>query len=206
MAEINVINKDGVEIEKIKLDDSTFNGKVNNNIMQFMVRALLNNRRAGTAANKSRAEVHGSNRKIFRQKGTGNARMGRRRTPLRKGGGVTFAKKQRDFSIKVTKKVKRQAIISALTSRFGDFVVLDQLTIEVPKTKEIFNLKKRLGLPLKTLLVVKDSDINLDLSVRNLGSTKWVTQNYINVFDLLYFDKIVFTKDAILELNKRMAV
>jgi large subunit ribosomal protein L4 len=206
MAEINVINKDGVEIEKIKLDDSTFNGKVNDNIMQFMVRALLNNRRAGTAANKSRAEVHGSNRKIFRQKGTGNARMGRRRTPLRKGGGVTFAKKQRDFSIKVTKKVKRQAIISALTSRFGDFVVLDQLTIEVPKTKEIFNLKKRLGLPLKTLLVVKDSDINLDLSVRNLGSTKWVTQNYINVFDLLYFDKIVFTKDAILELNKRMAV
>jgi len=206
MAEIKVINKDGAEIEKIKLDDSTFNGKVSNNIMQFMVRAFLNNRRAGTAANKSRNEVHGSNRKIFRQKGTGNARMGRRRTPIRKGGGVTFAKKQRDFSIKVTKKVKRQAIISALTSRFNDFVVLDQLTIEVPKTKEIFNLKKRLGLPLKTLLVVKDSDMNLHLSVRNLGSTKWVTQNYINVFDLLYFDKIVFTKDAILELNKRMAV
>ncbi len=204
MAEIKVINREGQEIDKIKVRDEIFKGEISDTLMQLAVRAYMNARRAGTAVTKSRAMVKGSNRKIFRQKGTGNARMGRKRTNIRTGGGVAFGKKQRDFSIKLNKKIRRKALISALTSRFEDFIILDKLVLDRPKTKEMAGLKKSLNLPAKSLFVVGLPDTNLDLSIRNLENTKWVSQNYLNVFDLLYFDKIVFTKDAITDLDKRM--
>ncbi|MCD6579016.1 50S ribosomal protein L4 [bacterium] len=204
MAELKVLNKEGKEVEKIKIKDEIFKGEVNDYAIQMVVRNFMNGQRDGSATTKSRAMVKGSNKKIYRQKGTGNARMGRKRTSIRRGGGVAFAKVPRDFTIKVNKKIKKSALISALRTRLEDFIIIDSCKLENPKTKEVVNIKKNLNLPEKTLFVLKDNNEDFDRAVKNIEKTMWVTKDYINVYYLLYFDKIVFEKDAILELEKRI--
>ncbi len=204
MAEVKIINKEGKEVGTLTLSDSVFKTEIKEHLMQLAVRSYQNARRSGTATTKGKGEIIGSGRKLYKQKGTGNARFGQKRTPIRRGGGVAFPKYLRDFSIKMNKKEKNSALLSALSQRFADFMVLNELKVETPKTKEITQLKKKLSLPLKTLIVVKEPDIGIDLSVRNIPETKWVSEAYLNVYDLLYFDKIVFTQDAILGLEKRL--
>lgn len=206
MAELKVLNKEGKEVDKIKIKDEIFKGEVNDYAIQMVVRNFLNGQRDGSAATKSRAMVKGSNKKIYRQKGTGNARMGRKRTPIRRGGGVAFAKVPRDFTIKINKKIKKNALLSALRTRFEDFIIMDSCKLEKAKTKEIVNIKKNLKLPQKTLFVLRENDEDFDRAVKNIEKTMWVSKDYINVYYLLYFDKIVFEKDAILDLEKRMEV
>ena len=205
MAKLKVINLKGEKVEDLKVSDTVFKTEVKPHLIQMEVRSFLNSKRSGTASNKGRSSKKGSGKKIYRQKGTGNARMGQRRTVIRRGGGVAFEKNPRDFSFKVNKKSKKNALRSALSDRMKSLTVLDKLEIKKPKTKQITDVMNGLKFQGKTLIVVSEPEKNLELSVRNLPTTMWVTQDYLNCYYLLYFDNILFTKDAVKKLDERLS-
>jgi len=163
--------------------------------------------RSGTASTKTPGEVAGSNKKPWRQKGTGRARAGSFRSPLWRGGGVTFGPKPRDFSKKVNKKVASLALRKALSSRIGDgdVLIVDSVTLTTPKTKEFSAVLKALGLEGTLLFVVAGLEKNFDLASRNVPTVAVATGKNVNTYDLLRYDKLVFTKDAFAQVEARLA-
>jgi large subunit ribosomal protein L4 len=163
--------------------------------------------RSGTACAKTVGEVRGSNKKPWRQKGTGRARAGSVRSPLWRGGGVVFGPRPRDFAKKINKKTRQLALRKALSERLkaGDIIVLDNLNITAPKTKEMVALLAALKLDGTTLLVQSDINKNLMLASRNIPDLTVTTSDNLNTYDVLRPDKLVFTKTAFEAVEARLA-
>ncbi|MCM1158435.1 MAG: 50S ribosomal protein L4 [Bacteroidales bacterium] len=198
MATVAVYNTEGKEVDKLELNDSVFGVEINEHLVHMAVVAQLANKRQGTQSAKTRAEVRGGGRKPWRQKGTGHARQGSTRSPQWTGGGVVFAPKPRDYSMKLNKKEKASAMKSALTSRVNEekFIVLDEFKLDEIKTKKFVEVMNNLEVA-KALVITKDNDQNLILSAKNVPNVKTVLTNAINVYDILKYDTVVITKDAV---------
>ncbi|MDD3173159.1 MAG: 50S ribosomal protein L4 [Herbinix sp.] len=198
MANVTVYNIEGKEVGTLELNDAVFGVEINDHLVHMAVVQQLANKRQGTQSAKTRAEVSGGGRKPWRQKGTGHARQGSTRSPQWKGGGVVFAPKPRDYSFKMNKKEKALAIKSALTSRVNEskFFVLDSLNFDEIKTKKMKSVFDNLKVQ-KALLVLDQKNDNVQLSARNLPKVRTVLTNSINVYDILKYDTVVLTKDAV---------
>ncbi|MDY3873319.1 MAG: 50S ribosomal protein L4 [Roseburia lenta] len=198
MAKVSVYNMEGKEVETMELNDAVFGVEVNEHLVHMAVVQQLANNRQGTQKAKTRSEVRGGGRKPWRQKGTGYARQGSTRTPQWTGGGVVFAPTPRDYSFKLNKKEKRAALKSALSSRVAEnkFVVVDELKFDAIKTKDFAKVMSNLGVE-KALVVINDNDTNVVMSAKNIPTVKTASTSTINVYDILKYNTVVVTKDAV---------
>lgn len=203
MASVSVLNMEGAQVGTVELNDAIFGVEVNEHLVHMAVVAQLANNRQGTQSAKTRAEVRGGGRKPWRQKGTGHARQGSIRAPQWTGGGVVFAPKPRDYSIRLNKKEKRIALKSALTSRVNEnkFIVLDELKLDEIKTKKFQAVLNNLKVD-KALVVMNEKNENVILSARNIPTVKTALTNTINVYDILKYDTVVVTKDALATIEE----
>ena len=203
MAEVKVYNKEGAAVGSLELNDSVFGVEINEHLMHLAVVAQLANKRQGTQSAKTRAEVSGGGIKPWRQKGTGRARQGSIRAPQWDGGGVVFAPKPRDYSVSMNKKEKAGAIKSALSSRVAEdkIFVLEDLNFDEIKTKQVKAVLDGLKVE-KALIVTAEKDENVILSARNLEGVRTVTSNAINVYDILKYNNLVITKDAVAKIEE----
>ena len=203
MANVAVYNMEGKEVGTIELSDAVFGVEVNEHLVHMAVVSQLANNRQGTHKAKTRSEVSGGGRKPWRQKGTGHARQGSTRAPQWTGGGVVFAPVPRDYSFRLNKKERRLALKSALTSRVQEnkLFVLDELKLDEIKTKAMKNVLDSLKVE-KALVVTKDMDRNVVLSARNLADVKTAHTNTINVYDILKYNTVVLTKDAVAAIEE----
>ena len=198
MAKVSVYNMEGKEVETMELNDAVFGVDVNEHLVHMAVVQQLANNRQGTQKAKTRSEVRGGGRKPWRQKGTGHARQGSTRAPQWTGGGVVFAPTPRDYSFKLNKKEKRAALKSALSSRVAEnkFVVVDELKFDAIKTKDFAKVMSNLGVE-KALVVINDNDTNVVMSAKNIPTVKTASTSTINVYDILKYNTVVVTKDAV---------
>lgn len=194
----------GEQVEEIELKDTIFGVEVNQHVVYEAVKNQLANKRQGTQSVKTRAEVRGGGRKPWRQKGTGRARHGSTRSPIWVGGGVTFAPKPRDYSYKLPKKVRRLAMKSALTSKVEnkEIIVVDELNFEAPKTKEMIKTLKSLNADKKALIVTAESNFNLIKSANNIPNVATTVVNNLNVYDILKYNSLIITKDAVRKVEE----
>ena len=202
MINLVVYNPDGQEVESLKVDESAFGGVVRYPLLKQAIVMYHANKRVGTAATRSRSMVSGSSKKLFRQKGTGNARVGNARTGKRVGGGVTFAKKARDFSKAMPKKQRRLARNSAILAklRSENVVVVDGLTFEKPRTKDFVSLLEKLEIERSCLVTTGGYDENLYKSARNLPRIAVIPVEQLNAGDICNHSKVLFTKEAFLSV------
>ncbi len=206
MAAVDVLNSAGKKVSETQLLDEIFNIPIKTSVLHEVVRSQLVAKREGTAACKTRAMVKGSTKKLFRQKGTGNARAGSVKSPLRKGGGVIFGPSQRSYAIKVPKKVRKMALKMALSSKVEDktIYVIDNFNIDTIKTKELANVLKTLEL--SDLLIVSDTeDTNLLLSSRNIPDIKIIKTEGLNVVDILKFQNLLIVESSIKNITGRLS-
>jgi len=202
MIDLVVYNRDGKEIESLKIDEAAFGGSVRYPLLKQAIVMYHANKRVGTAATKGRSMVVGSTRKLFRQKGTGRARIGNIRTGKRVGGGVTFAKVARDFSKRMPKKQKRLATDSAILAKLlsNNVVVVDEMNFEKPRTADFVEVLDNLKIERSCLVTVSSADINLYKSARNIPKIAVMPVAELNAGDICNHSKILFTKDAFLSL------
>src|SRR2546421_2221022 len=202
MPTAKVLDLTSNEVGEIELPEVVFDVPVNEPLIHEAVRSFLANRRAGTSATKTRGDVSGAGRKLWKQKGTGRARIASLRSPLWKGGGNAHGPQPRDWSYNLPRKMKQGALRSALSERLreGNVVVLDEWQLEQPKTKDFISLLGGLKLDGKTLIVDSLENTNLMLASRNVKRTKIVNSYGLNIYDLLYHDKLVLTRAAAEEL------
>ena len=198
MAKVSVYNMEGKEVETMELDDAVFGVEVNEHLVHMAVVQQLANNRQGTQKAKTRSEVRGGGRKPWRQKGTGHARQGSTRAPQWTGGGVVFAPTPRDYSFKLNKKEKRAALKSALSSRVAEnkLVVVDELKFDTIKTKDFAKVLSNLNVD-KALVVLNDNDTNVVMSAKNIPTVKTASTSTINVYDILKYNTVVVTNDAV---------
>lgn len=203
MATVAVYNIEGKEVDKLELNDNVFGVEINEHLVHLAVVSQLANGRQGTQSAKTRSEVSGGGRKPWRQKGTGHARQGSTRSPQWTGGGVVFAPKPRDYSMKMNKREKQIAIKSALTSKVQDskLIVVDEFKLDEIKTSKLAQILDNLKAP-KALVVTKDKDEKVVLSARNIPTVKTTMTNSINVYDILKYDSLVITKDAVAAIEE----
>ena len=203
MASVSVYNMEGNEVGTIELNDAVFGVDVNEHLVHMAVVAQLANKRQGTQKAKTRSEVSGGGRKPWRQKGTGHARQGSTRAPQWTGGGVVFAPVPRDYTIRLNKKEKRLALKSALTSRLQEnkLIVVDELKFDEIKTKNFVNVMNNLKAE-KALVVLNENDANVVLSARNIPTVKTALTNTINVYDILKYNTLILTKDAVATIEE----
>lgn len=198
MPNIDVVDMQGKKVGSMELSEEIFAAPVNVPAMHLVVRSILANQRQGTQSALSRGMVRGGGRKIYRQKGTGNARHHGNRAPQFRHGGVVFAPQPRDYVVKVPKKVRRLAMKSALTSKYneGSIIVVDEIKLADAKTKLMAEVLKNLGAEKKALLVLAGKDESVIRAAKNIPDVKDAYVNTINVYDLLNADKIVVIKAA----------
>ena len=198
MPNIDVVDMQGKKVGSMELSEEIFAATVNVPAMDLVVRSILANQRQGTQSALTRGMVRGGGRKIYRQKGTGNARHHGNRAPQFRHGGVVFAPQPRDYVVKVPKKVRRIAMKSALTSKFneGSIIVVDEIKLAETKTKLMAEVLKNLGVEKKALLVLNGKDESVIRASKNIPTVKDAYVNTINVYDLLNADKIVVLKAA----------
>ncbi|MBE5908355.1 MAG: 50S ribosomal protein L4 [Lachnospiraceae bacterium] len=203
MAKVSVYNMDGKEVETIDLNDAVFGVEVNEHLVHMAVVQQLANNRQGTQKAKTRSEVSGGGRKPWRQKGTGHARQGSTRSPQWTGGGVVFAPTPREYTFKMNKKEKRAALKSALTSRVQEnkLIVVDELKLNEIKTKAFAQVLKNLDVE-KALVVLNDNDVNVVASAKNIPTVKTASTSTINVFDVLKYNTVILTKDAVATIEE----
>lgn len=203
MLTVGVFNKEGKKVSDIELNENIFGAEVNEYALHQVVVALLANKRQGTQSAKTRAEVSGGGIKPWRQKGTGRARQGSIRSPQWIHGGIVFAPKPRDYRMAIPKSMKRTAMRSVLTSKVqeNEIFVLEDLSFETPKTKEAVAMFKALNLK-KALVVVAESNENTYKSIRNIQGVAVVPVNNINVYDLLKYENLIITKDAVSKIEE----
>jgi len=199
MANVKVFNMQGTAVGEIALADEVFGAEIHTSAMHTVVRAYLNAQRQGTQSAKTRTEVRGGGKKIYRQKGTGNARHHGRRAPQFTHGGVVFAPKPRDYRISVPRKVRRLAMRSALSCKVNDaqLIVVDQLAVAEAKTKNIVAMLKALGADKKALIVTKDADPMIVRASNNIQNVKTTFVGSLNVYDILNCDKFIISQEAV---------
>ena len=198
MPKTALYNMEGAAIGEIELSDAIFAAPINEAAMHLVVRSFLAAQRQGTQSAKTRSEVRGGGRKIYRQKGTGNARHHGNRAPQFRHGGVVFAPKPRDYYIAVPKKVRRLAFKSALTAKLnaGDIIVVDEIALKKGKTKLMAQVLKNLKAERKALVVLPERDENIVRATANLAEASTTYVNTLNVYDILNAGKVILTKAA----------
>ena len=203
MANVSVYNMEGKEVGTMELSDAVFGVEIHEHLVHLAVVQQLANNRQGTQKAKTRGEVSGGGKKPWRQKGTGHARQGSTRAPQWTGGGVVFAPVPRDYTFKMNKKEKRGALKSALTSRVQEnkFIVVDELALDEIKTKKMIEVLNNLKAE-KALVVLAESDKNVELSARNIPDVKTALTNTINVYDILKYNTVVATKAAVEKIEE----
>ncbi len=215
MAKVAVYNIEGKEVETMELNDAVFGVEINEHLVHMAVVQQLANKRQGTQSAKTRSEVSGGGRKPWRQKGTGHARQGSTRSPQWTGGGVVFAPKPRDYSMKMNKREKAMAIKSALTSKVNDskLVVVDNFNVDEVKTKKVAAILNNLNAS-KALIVTNGKNQNLVLSAKNIPTVRTSSievlnnedsrevRSTINVYDIMKYDTLVVTKDAVAAIEE----
>lgn len=202
MIDVAVYNVKGQEVENLRVDEATLGGSVRHALLKQAIVMYHANKRVGTAATKSRSMVAGSTKKLFRQKGTGNARVGNIRTGKRRGGGMIFAKSQRDFRQRMPKKQKRLARDSAILAKLlnNNVVVVDGFKLDQPKTKEFVTVLSNLKIDRSCLVTMDSVDQNLLKSARNVPKVAVMPVSDLNAFDICSHRKMLFTKDAFLSV------
>ena len=203
MAKVSVYNIEGNKVGDMELNDAVFGVEVNEHLVHMAVVSQLANKRQGTQSAKTRSEVSGGGRKPWRQKGTGHARQGSTRAPQWTGGGIVFAPKPRDYSFKMNKKEKNLALKSVLTSKVAEdkLILLDSIIFDEIKTKKMVAVLNNLKAD-KALVVLNDNDKNVILSAKNIPDVKTALTNTINVYDILKYDKLIVTKDAVATIEE----
>ena len=199
MAKFDVVDMSGKKVSTVELSDAVFGITPNEKAVHEAVVNFLANQRQGTQSAKTRGEVRGGGRKIYRQKGTGNARHHGNRAPQFTHGGVVFAPKPRDYVVNVPKKVRRLALKGALTSKVndGEMIVLDKIALTAPKTREVAAILKNLGVEKTALLVLAGPDDTITRASANIAGLKTAYVNTINVLDILGNEKFIITEEAV---------
>lgn len=205
MAVTGIVNIKNEKVGEVELNDELFGVEVKPYLLHDIVKMQLANRRSGNACTKTRAEVHGSNAKPWRQKGTGRARSGSKRSPVWRGGGTVFGPKPRSYSIKLSKKVRRLGLRMALSSRFSEnrLVVLDSFAMDEIKTKNFVSVMGTLNLD-NALIVIPENDEKLEKSSRNAVGYKVIPTAGVNVYDVLLHKNIILLQSCIGQLEKRL--
>lgn len=206
MPKVALYNISGQQVGEVELNDSVFGIEPNEPVLHDTVTMQLANQRQGTHDTKTRAEVRGGGRKPWRQKGTGRARAGTTRSPIWRSGGIVFGPHPRDYSYSLPKKVRRLALKSALSVKVleNNIIVLDALTMDAPKTKEMERILDNLKAS-QALVVTAERDFNVEKSARNIAGVKPLKADGVNVYDLLRHDKLVITKDAVAKIEEVLA-
>jgi large subunit ribosomal protein L4 len=204
MPTVKVRNLKNEEVGEVELSDAVFGAPLNEALIHAAVRNFMANARQGTSATKTRGDVSGSGRKLWKQKGTGRARIASLRSPLWKGGGNVHGPQPRDWSYNMPKKMRQGALRSALSERVreGRVTLVDGWSLDKPKTKEFVASLKQLGHEGKTLIVDSLDNENLQLSTRNVQTAKVVNSFGLNIYDLLYHEKLIISKSAVEELEQ----
>jgi large subunit ribosomal protein L4 len=207
MPDIKIYKQTGEEAGTLTLSDAVFGAPYNAPLIHSVVVSQRNNARQGTFSALTRAEVRGGGKKPWRQKHTGNARQGSLRAPQWKGGGVVFAKKPRDFSTKINKTAKRQAMKSALSAKVAadEFVVLEDLKLTAPKTRQVYAVLNALKLEKSVLLVLSAPDAEIYRAARNLPNVTTTFADLINVYELVRNGKCLITKEAVKKIEEAYA-
>jgi len=207
MAVLDVINTKAEKVSEVELSDDIFDIPVKPNILHEVVVMQLAGKRSGSASVKHRSDVKGSGRKLFRQKGTGRARRGDIKDPLLRGGGVIFGPEPKSFSYKVPKKVKRQALKMALSSKLQEdsILVLDRFEIEQVKTKRFLEVLDSLNVK-NALIVTEEKNENLELSSRNVPEVKILRSEGLNVYDILKYKNLILLESSIKSIEGRLLV
>ncbi len=205
MATVSIFDQTNKEVGKLDLAPEVFEVEVKPEILHLVVRAQLAAKRSGTHSVKGRSTIRGGGRKPWKQKGTGRARAGTVRSPLWRGGAVTFGPQPRDYSFKVNKKIRKLALKMALAARLAEEKLLVVNTIDMPeiKTKTFKEIAIALGLE-KALIVLKDADNNLALSARNIPGIKVLESDKLNVYDILRHNKLVMFEGAAKDVQERL--
>ena len=203
MPTVGLFNIEGTKVGDLDLNEKVFNVEINKAVLHQVVIAQLANKRQGTQSAKTRAEVRGGGRKPWRQKGTGRARQGSIRSPQWAGGGMVFAVKPRDYRISLPKSMRRVAMKSALTAKVmeSEMIVLESLVFDAPKTKDMVTMLKAFDVK-KALIITASSNENVYKSGRNVEGIQVMPVNNINVYDLLKYDNLIITKDAVSMLEE----
>jgi len=207
MPELDIVDTENKKVGKVEASSNVFEARVRDELVQRYVTMQLAARRGGNAATKqNKGELHGSNAKPWRQKGTGRARSGNTRSPVWRGGMTVFGPSPRSYTFSLSKKSKKIAIKSVLTERFKsqNISVIDSIVLEQPKTKDVAAILKKMNLPSKTLFIISEKNQNFQLAVRNLPYTNVLLVDGLNVFDLLKHERIVCTKDALQKIEERL--
>ena len=204
MAKVTMLNMAGAEAGSIELKDDIFGIEVNQNAVHEAVKNYLANQRQGTQSAKNRGEVRGGGRKPFRQKGTGRHRQGSTTDPSQIGGGVVFAPKPRDYRYTISKKLKRLAMKSALSSKVEEkeIIVLDALSFTEPKTKEMIKVLENVKAAKKALIVMAEKDENIIKSAANIPGVKTALVSTMNVYEIIHYTSFIITKDAINKIEE----
>lgn len=193
----------GKELRTITLDDNVFGLPVNDDVIYYAVTNELANMRLGTACTKTRAEVHGSNAKPYKQKGTGNARRGDKKSPIMVGGGTIFGPKPRDYSYAIPKKAKRLAMKSILSmhAQSDRFTVVEDFTVESGKTKDLVNILSNFANGERTVIILKDNDAKIKQAGRNIPFLSFLSYNRLRAHDLFYGRRIIVLESAVKNLS-----
>lgn len=205
MAVVDVQNTNGDKVSQIDLADSIFNIEVKNSILHQVVKMQLASRRSGTASVKNRSDVRGSTKKLYRQKGTGNARSGNIKSPLRRGGGVVFGPSPKSYAFKVPKKVRRLALKMALSAKYQNrqVCVLDRFDLDQIKTKAFIAVATALNTT-NALIVTEEKNERLELSARNVPGIKVVRQEGLNVYDILKYQDLILLESSVKGIEGRL--
>ncbi|MFY9555975.1 MAG: 50S ribosomal protein L4 [Blastocatellia bacterium] len=207
MPVVKVKNLKSEEVGELELSDEVFGAPLNKALIYSAVKCYMANQRAGTSATKTRGDVRGSGRKLWKQKGTGRARIASLRSPLWKGGGNVHGPQPRDWSYRIPKKMRRGALRSVLSERLreGGLVVVESFELTSHRTKEFSATLDALGLNKRTLVVDSPSNDNLMLSSRNLREVTLVAPGNVNVYDLLTHEQVALTREAVALLEKQLS-
>lgn len=204
MAEVKVLNMAGTEAGTIELSDAVFGIEPNQNAVHAVVKNYLANQRQGTQSAKTRGDVRGGGRKPFRQKGTGRHRQGSTTDPTQVGGGVAFAPKPRNYRYTLPKKVRRLAMLSALSSKVleKEIIVLDELKLEAPKTKEMVKVLENVKAGRKALIVTAEKDENVVRSAANIPGVRTALVSTMNVYEIINHENFIVTTEAIKKIEE----
>lgn len=204
MAEVKVLNMAGTDAGTIELNEKVFGIEPNQNAVHAVVKNYLANRRQGTQSAKTRGDVRGGGRKPFRQKGTGRHRQGSTTDPSQIGGGVVFAPKPRNYRYTLPKKLRRLAMLSALSSKVkeNEIIVLDQLTMSEPKTKEMIKVLGNVNAGRKALIVMAEKDENVIRSAANIPGVRTALVSTMNVYEIINHTNFIVTKEAVKKIEE----
>ena len=207
MAFLDIYNVNGEKISQRDIREEVFNVAIHEDVLHQVVRAQLANYRSGTASSKNRSKVKASTRKLWRQKGTGRARVGASSSPIRRGGGVAFGPMPRDFSFKVNKKIRKSALRMALADKFkaGQIFVVDGLRMDEIKTKQFTGILKNLELD-NVLIVTEKRNENLEKSSRNVRNVKLLRAEGLNVYDILTHESLLFIEPALEVVEEKLVL